>query len=993
MKNFRRWFGTSIMVAAVAGLTSVPLMLQSQEIEASTPTVSYEGQKVTSVQVAGQPDGNIRALRAAIAQPVNAPYSQAQIDQSVEALKSAGQVKDVEVQVVPAAEGLRVLFVLQPAYYFGVFNFSKAEKVFPYTRLLQTANYSKQEPYTQERVEEAESSLLEYFHRVGYFMATVEPKLQTDTTHGVVDVTYDINLKRHAKFGKIVIQGVPEAQTKRMAASLRSIMARIKGAYLKPGKPYSFKKLGAATTYMQQKLGKQHYLAARVGVISTIYNPETNRADITFNVVQGPKIEIKLAGAHIWSRTQKKLIPMYQENAVDRDLVNEGSQDITSYFQAKGFFDVKVTSHYQKQPSGGVTVLYQVDKGKRGKVESIQFHGNDHFSDKDLKAHVPVTKRTPLLPFSHGKYSEQLVRKSVKTIEGLYQGAGYSQVKVTPSVVNKENELQLTFQVDEGPRDLVESLQVEGNKSMSQQEISPKGMNLEPGKPYSTQLLTKDRDQIMASYLDHGYLTMTFKSTVKHAKNDPHHVQVVYEIDEGPRVQTASVAPIGSQHTRPEIVQRNANIKVGKPLSETALLRGESQLYTLGIFDWASVDTRRPITDDPNAEVLVKLHEAKRNSIAYGFGFQVINRGGSIPSGTIALPGLPPVGLPSKFSTSQQTFWGPEGSIEYTRRNFRGRAETLTLSAFGGRLDQRASASWANPTFWNTGWSSTVTLSGERTSENPIFTARLGGAGWQFQRYLDKDRQKSVIFRYDFRRTNLSNIAIPDLVLPEDQNVRLSSLSASYSRDSRDNPLDAHKGIYESFQVDVNPSFLGSSTSFGRFLGQTAYYRSLTSDSSLVWANSLRLGLERAFGNNHIPISESFFSGGGSTLRGFSLNGAGPQREVLVCPSSTPNCGEQISVPVGGKQLVIFNSELRFPLGISAPLVGGTLGGAVFYDAGNVYTNVKFNNLFSDITHTVGAGLRYKTPVGPVRVDIGHLLNAPPGVKSLQFFVTLGQAF
>ena len=183
-----------------------------------------------------------------------------------------------------------------------------------------------------------------------------------------------------------------------------------------------------------------------------------------------------------------------------------------------------------------------------------------------------------------------------------------------------------------------------------------------------------------------------------------------------------------------------------------------------------------------------------------------------------------------------------------------------------------------------------------------------------------------MIFRYNFSRTNLSNIVIPDLVQPEDQNVRLSSLGASFSRDSRDNPLDAHKGIYESVELDVNPAFLGSNTSFGRFLGQVAYYKSLTSDSSLVWANSLRLGLEHAFGGAHIPISESFFSGGGSTLRGFSLNGAGPQREVLVCPAENPNCGEKISVPVGGNQLVILNSELRFPLGISSAICGRSFG-------------------------------------------------------------------
>src|SRR5690349_5989188 len=348
--------------------------------------------------------------------------------------------------------------------------------------------------------------------------------------------------------------------------------------------------------------------------------------------------------------------------------------------------------------------------------------------------------------------------------------------------------------------------------------------------PYSRQFVTKALDQIMATYLDNSSLNGTFKSKVKHTQDDPHHGSAFYQSDKGTQRQPTTIYPGGVQHTRPEIIARNTNIKVGKPLSETALLRGESQLYTLGAFDWASVDTRAPISDDPNAAVLVKLHESKRNTIAYGFGFQVLNRGGSIPSGTVALPGLPPIGVPQSFTTSQKTFWGPEGSIEYTRRNFRGRAETVKLSVFGGRLDQRGSASWANPTIWNTGWSSTVTLSAERTSENPVYTARLGGAGIQFEHFLDKNKQKSVIFRYDFRRTNLSNITIPDLVPPEDQHVRLSGVSAGFSRDSRDNPLDARKGIYESFQLDMNPAFLGSNTSFGRFLGQTAYYKSLTSD-------------------------------------------------------------------------------------------------------------------------------------------------------------------
>ena len=198
--------------------------------------------------------------------------------------------------------------------------------------------------------------------------------------------------------------------------------------------------------------------------------------------------------------------------------------------------------------------------------------------------------------------------------------------------------------------------------------------------------------------------------------------------------------------------------------------------------------------------------------------------------------------------------------------------------------------------------------------------------------------------------------------------MRLSTVSGSFIRDTRDDVLDAHKGIYESFQLDFNPSAFGSSANFGRVIGQTAYYHPIFGGST-VWANNLRLGLEASFGGEPIPISQAFFSGGGSTLRGFPLNQAGPQRSVLVCsdPANPATCS-QITVPIGGPQLVILNSELRFPLGLLSKL-----GGVVFYDGGNVYGHV--GNFWSDYTNSAGFGLRYATPVGPVRIDIGRILT------------------
>src|SRR4029077_10989456 len=171
------------------------------------------------------------------------------------------------------------------------------------------------------------------------------------------------------------------------------------------------------------------------------------------------------------------------------------------------------------------------------------------------------------------------------------------------------------------------------------------------------------------------------------------------------------------------------------------------------------------------------------------------------------------VGLPSTFKTSEKTFWGPRGTFQYTRRNFRGLGETLGLSALGARLVQRGSVSLSNPYFLGSSWSSNFSLSGERNSENPIFTSRLGDLSLQVQKPLNRDATQQLILSYSLRQSRLTNLLIPALVPPGDRNVRLSGFTATYNRDTRDNPLDAKKGIYETAELDFIPTALGSTES------------------------------------------------------------------------------------------------------------------------------------------------------------------------------------
>jgi outer membrane protein assembly factor BamA len=419
------------------------------------------------------------------------------------------------------------------------------------------------------------------------------------------------------------------------------------------------------------------------------------------------------------------------------------------------------------------------------------------------------------------------------------------------------------------------------------------------------------------------------------------------------------------------------------------LLKSESDLYAVNIFDWASVAPIASTTSDDGQQIVViRVHESRRNTMDVGGGLEIVPRNGNIPVGSVVVPGLPPVSLGDKFTVSQKSFIGPRGSFQFTRHNIRGRAETASIGLVASRLDQRLSLNYADPYLYGSAWSSLASLSTERTTENPIYTALLQQASFQVEHQLNKKRTRKIVAGYSYQKTDLNNILIPQLVLPQDQHVKLSTVYALYVRDTRDNALDAHRGWYQTFNFGVTPTALGSTSSLVRFLGQTAFYRPVK--PWLTWANSLRLGLAAGFGDNgYVPLSERFFSGGPDSLRGFPINGAGPQRPVPVCsnPADTSTCS-LISVPDGGLMLAIFNSEVRFPIKLI-----DSLGGVIFYDGGNVYSNINAHQFITNYTNSVGFGFRYNTKVGPVRIDFGRKLNPIPGVKATQYFVTLGQAF
>jgi outer membrane protein assembly factor BamA len=967
----------------------VPVQAQVSSISSIPAQSLYEGQTISAVELIANPSRDVEALRPLVLQKAGQPFSEASVRATIDALANRG-FSNVGAEMVSNASGLQLNFIIEPPYYVGMIEFPGLAKHFSYPQLLKVVNLSDDEPYDKGRIVRYEEALVQFFRHDGYFQAKVHAEPTIDDAHQLVNIRFFVDLGERARIGNVVIRGIPEQESRTVLQKLSSRRARFTGAQLKAGKPYTADRLKAATVLIKKNLAAKHRFASKVQNSPPQYHPDSNLADVSFHGELGPLISVRVSGARISivpfvSRRQvKKLIPIYSEGAIDQDLLKEGERNLTEYFKKKGFFDVEVKTDSQKSPDR-IAILYEVKRGKKHKVHHISFSGANRISEKELLGQVSV-KKSRL--FSRGKISQKLVTESEENLRALYQERGYENVKVTPKITDRDPKIDLSFEIEEGPQTLVDNVHVIGNDHVPVGELSgPKGFQLQPKKPFSDARLSDDRNRILATYLNRGYLNAEVNATVQRNQSDPLHVDVTYAVAERQLVQVSQVTYVGREQTRLSMIQNTARIRPKTPMKRGDLLEAESRLFALNIFDWSKVGPKRPITDQTDEAAVVRVHESSRNEIAYGFGFDVAHRGGNVPSGSVAVPGLPPVDLQNhEIAPSEATYAGPRGSIEFSRRNMRGLGETASTFFLVSRLDQQIVLSYTQPQVIGSQWSSITSFSGERTTENPLYAAQLGTGSFQIEHLISRKKDTRLQLRYRFNKTYLTDLLVPELVLPQDRDVRLSTISGAIIRDTRDNLLDAHRGTYATVNLGLTPTALGSSATFAKLFGQYAYYRTT---HSIVFANSVRLGLAKAMAGSFVPTSELFFSGGGTTLRGFPINQAGPQRIVPFCDVLEGESGcVNVTVPVGGRQLFILNSEMRFPLGIKK-----ALGGVVFYDGGNVYSAINLKDLVHNYTNTVGFGLRYSTPIGPIRIDVAHNLNPVSGITPTQYFITLGQAF
>jgi len=970
---------------------------------ASQPTNQFEGQRVVSVvfDPLEQPVDS-HELNQILPIKQDQPYTAANVRAAIENLYATGRYQDIQVDVNAVVEnggGVVVRFITKNSWFIGGVS-ARTEFAEPPNagQIVNAARFQLGDPFDVAQISVAVGNIRKLLVQNGYFEPLIDPQFDYDNKYQQVNITFAIRTGKRARYVAPEISG----DTSVLSAAAIDKATRWR-RFLLPGyKGITSNLTRKGIDDVRLKYQNSNRLLATV-VLEGIDEQEetkggpTGKPRITVN--PGPTVEIKTPGTKISKRQLRENVPVFEEHTVDPDLLAEGAANLRDYFQAKGYFDVEVEYHDQQVRDGATEINYVIERGIRHQFVYLDISGNKYFDEKTIRERMFLTPKS--FAFRNGRFSEAMVRRDSETITGLYESNGFRDVKVTARTVDKykgrATDIAEFFSINEGPQYLVATLDIKGAEKLNLTSTIA-SLSSQEGQVFSEFNVAADRETIIREYSRNGFPDATFEWSEKPGPR-PHTVDLQIVISEGQQQFVRQVVITGLETTRPSLVNKQLDLHPGNPLSPTAMADIQKKLYDLGIFSQVDMAIQNPDGNEDSKYVLYDLDEARRYSITTGFGLQFARIGGSSEVANLSDPsGAPGV--------------SPRFSVTASRLNLFGLGQTLSLQGVVSTLQQRGALNYFVPKIFNLAkFDGTFSVLYDKTFDVRTFQSTREEATAKLTQHVSKPI--TIIYDLSYRRVTASELKIDPLLVPQlAQSVRVGIAEVNFIQDRRDDPLDPHKGIYNTLDLGLATKVLGSQTSFARILARNATYHPF---GKLVFARETQIGLLPAFAippnteaGDPIPLAERFFAGGGNTQRGFPENQAGP-RDLLT------------GFPLGGSALFFNNTELRFPL------YGANINGVIFEDAGNVYSSIGAISFRTDqrnpqdfdyMVHAVGFGLRYKTPIGPLRLDLADSINPPkfngyPGTYSqlvqcsaagtcqaslqqishFQFFFSIGQAF
>ena len=668
--------------------------------------------------------------------------------------------------------------------------------------------------------------------------------------------------------------------------------------------------------------------------------PMPKGKELIFIVVEKPSIkEVVITGNDkVKLDDIKEKITIQPRSILNLDKVKENSEQIRKLYFSKGYYGVKVNTKIEPQEPNEAVVTFQIEEGPEGEIKSITFKGNEHIKASELRK-IMQTKEWDLLSWlsKSGVLDEDVLKNDVQLLAAYYVDHGYLEVKVSEPKIDLTDPKRIRIEIDisEGPQFHIGDIDFKGDVLTTKEQLFSV-IQTKRNDVYSLSAVRKDVNVLTELFANHGYayVDVTPEPSIDYPKLL---VNLTFAIEKKKQVSFERIQIVGNAKTRDKVIRRELLFSEGDLYSVTALNDSQTRVKKLGFFKEAEFTTNRGTADD-KINLDIKVEEANTGSVAFGAGYS--------------------------------SLYKVVGSISISDRNLFGlgyNAQLRARAGTGGSTDFRLS--FTDPYFLGYPYSVGTDLYHEKVDIFETYSYKVTGGDLRVGKDLTPKWHIEGMYR-------LETLDVFDVqpgaglqIREQEGKSTTSALSAGLTSDTRNDYYAPSKGVRNYVTGTVAGGILGGDNDFVKGDGGTSWYFPLP--YNLVLNLRGRAGAVYAYGGTEVPLNEKFYVGGIATIRGYEYGKAGPVDIV----------GE----PVGANYMLVFNSEVIFPI---ARELG--LRGAVFWDIGKGFD--KWTNL-TPIKTGFGVGLRWFSPFGPLAIDMGFNPNPQKGEKSHVLEFNMGTAF
>jgi outer membrane protein assembly complex protein YaeT len=720
------------------------------------------------------------------------------------------------------------------------------------------------------------------------------------------------------------------------------------------GDRFDYLKLRDGLETIRRLYREENFLEARVRLQQERSDGVVN---LRLNIEAGPKVEFLFEGTEVPGGIRRQVAEVWQRGVFEAQRLQDAEATLRRWLVEESYLQATVEHEVQNSSDDLRRVLFRIMPGVRYSERNIVFEDLSAFSSSRLQEFLQEQNLLPAIYLEPSRITE--------SITAYYHRRGYLEAKVQPPRQEYDPErgsATAFIAIMEGPVFAFGEPEFEGNRAFPDDRLRS-AIPMQSGLPYDPEVPPSSLSRLEELYWRAGYNNVLIEYTSRQDLSRREYL-VTFRITENQQDIVESVEIRGNRAVSESFIRQRVPFRPGDLFDADRAGEARSNLYRTGAFSFIEFESE-PLADAPQEsqrplKILMNIQEVRPYNLRYG-GF---------------------------FDTER----GPGAILDFENRNTLGSARVL---GFRTRYDSELRefrGYFGQPLIWMS--PSTVSATGFRRREirgretlSDFITDRTG---FSVQQEFNIRSGWLVNYGYRFERTHtFDEEPDPDCPLPLDDpfcrfddSFNIAPLTSSASVDRRDDPLDATRGMFTSHSLEFATASLGSDLRFLRYFGQFYRYVPLVRPASVpgetaprrprfVYAGALRLGLGRGFGGQGLTVSERFFAGGGTTIRGFEQDTVGPV--------------DFQGDPEGGEALFVLNNELRFPL-ISI------FDGVAFLDLGNVYPRVRDLNPF-EVRKAAGLGLRVRTPYFLLRMDYGHKLDRREGESSGEFFFSIGQAF